>query len=380
MTAEPIPLSGDSPARFRQANAQTVLVVHDPIVSTSPAGLPRPTFSQLRGRTSWPGGPTIEGVELRQLRYFVAVAEELNFGRAAKRLLIAGPSLSQQIKALERDLGVFLFDRDRRSVSLTPSGAALLPLARDMLGRADDLRRRAGQLAGSEPVRIGYVTRLPSDLMARTARVAQLLVDAWVVPSHVQEARVEGGALDIAVCLVSAQDLEERQLNARAIGAERLYAVATGDDTSEIGARDTSVLVDADVGAWASWNAYAQELAEDTGAQVVHIDDGGISEPGFFDHVRGSPRPVINSPKGQTPLPPDLVQRPVVAPRVYFPWSLVWRKDETRTAVLAAVDAISAPVGDLRLTDPEGWLPDNPHKSAHRQPPPCAGRARHVAY
>src|SRR3954466_45507 len=93
-------------------------------------------------------------VELRQLRYFVAVADELNFTRAAERLLIAGPSLSQQIKALEQDLGVRLFDRDRRSVTLTAAGATLLPHVRDQLERADDLQRLALQIAGSEPVRL----------------------------------------------------------------------------------------------------------------------------------------------------------------------------------------------------------------------------------
>src|ERR1700704_2855077 len=123
-------------------------------------------------------------MELRQLRYFVAVAEELNFGRAAERLLIAGPSLSQQIKALEHDLGVRLFDRDRRSVSLTPAGAALLPHTRALLERAEDLQRRAALMSGSEPVRLGYVNWLPTDLTARTAGIAQLYIDPWVVPSH----------------------------------------------------------------------------------------------------------------------------------------------------------------------------------------------------
>src|SRR4029450_13315671 len=69
-------------------------------------------------------------VELRQLPYFGTVPEEPNFRRPAERLHIAGPSLSQQIKALERDLKVSLFDRDRRSVTLPASGEGLLRQAR----------------------------------------------------------------------------------------------------------------------------------------------------------------------------------------------------------------------------------------------------------
>jgi len=303
-------------------------------------------------------------VELRQLRYFVAVAEELNFGRAAERLLIAGPSLSQQIKALERDLGVRLFDRDRRSVSLTSAGSALLPHTRALLERADDLQRRAGRLSGSESVRLGYVNWLPPDLTARTAAVAQLRIDAWIAPSHTQAARVADGSLDLAVCWVRTEYLERHGLRARLIGADRLYAVATGDDTSEVPAQDTVVLLDEDTTSWSSWNAYAELLARDTGARAVRISDGGITGPAFFDHVRQSGRPVINSPKGQTtPLPPDLVQRPVVAPKIYWTWSLVRREDEGRPAVLAVVDALCDGVGDLGTDAPDAWLPDgDPHR------------------
>jgi DNA-binding transcriptional LysR family regulator len=299
-------------------------------------------------------------VELRQLRYFVAVAEELNFGRAAERLLIAGPSLSQQIKALEHDLGVRLFDRDRRSVALTPVGAALLPHTRELLERADDLERRAARLSGSEPVRLGYVNWVPADLTSRTSAVARLHIDAWIAPSHAQAARVADGSLDLAVCWVRTQDLEQYGLKAQLIGADRLYAVAAGDDTGDVHVQDTAVLLDDDTTSWASWNLYAAQLARDTGARAVRISDGGITGPAFFDHVRRSQRPIINSPKGQTtPLPPDLVRRSVVAPQVYWPWSLVWRRGEERAAVLAAVDALTDRVGDLGICWPDAWLPDS---------------------
>jgi DNA-binding transcriptional LysR family regulator len=283
----------------------------------------------------------------------------MNFGRAAERLLIAGPSLSQQIKALERDLGVRLFDRDRRSVALTPAGAALLPHTRALLERADDLQRRAARIAGSEPVRLGYVNWVPADLTARTSAVAQLHVDAWIAPSHTQAARVADGGLDLAVCWVRTTDLARHGLQARLLGADRLYAVSAGEDTGDVEARDTTVLLDDDTTSWESWNLFAEQLARDTGAQAMRISDGGVTGPAFFDHVRRSRRPIVNCPKGQTtPLPPDLVQRPVIAPKVYWTWSLVWRRTEVRAAVLAAADALTDGIGDLGIHEPDAWLPD----------------------
>ena len=307
-------------------------------------------------------------MELRQLRYFLAVAEELNFGRAAERLHIAGPSLSQQIKALERDLKVQLFNRDRRSVTLTTAGAALLPEVRALLERADELRRRATGLSRSEPVRLGYVNWRPADLSERTAGVAELLVDAWVMPSHAQAARVADGGIDLAICWVQTTDLAERGLDARLIGVDRLYAVCVGAEASPVEAKDTVVLLDADTASWSSWNRYAEQFARATGAPIVRVDDGGVTGPTFFEHVRRLRRPVLNNAKGQTtPVPQGLVQRPVVHPAPLWTWSLVSRRDEARPAVRAVIDVLSNDVGTLGLDDPDAWLPAaDPFRPARR--------------
>ena len=303
-------------------------------------------------------------MELRQLRYFVAVAEELNFGRAAERLRIAGPSLSQQIKALERDLKVKLFDRDRRSVMLTTSGAALLPQARALLEQADELRRSAAGLVTSAAVRIGYVKWFPTDWADRAAGVAQLRVDPWVLPSHAQAARVADGSLDLAVCWLPADELATHELDARLIGVDRLYAVGLGADTSPVQAKDTVVLLGSDESAWSSWNRYAEQFAADTGAPTVIVDDG-LTGHEFFAHVRRLRRPVLNTPKAQgDPEPPGLVRRLVVDPAPVWTWLLVWRRGEADPAVHAVIDSFTRDVADPRIADGSDWSPaGDPHRA-----------------
>ncbi|GLY81562.1 LysR substrate-binding domain-containing protein [Actinoallomurus iriomotensis] len=96
-------------------------------------------------------------MELRTLRYFVAVAEEFHFGRAAARLHMSQPPLSRAIKQLETELGAALFDRSSAGVALTPVGAVLLDEARALLDQADRLRVHVAAAAGAATITVGIL-------------------------------------------------------------------------------------------------------------------------------------------------------------------------------------------------------------------------------
>jgi DNA-binding transcriptional LysR family regulator len=139
-------------------------------------------------------------LDLRKLRYFVAVADKLHFGRAAEELHIAQPVLSRQIRALEQDLGASLFTRDRHGVTLTDAGRQLLTDAGPLLASADAARHRVTVAArGSQRLMVGFragVATAPAVKLFAT-RHPDVLVDVQRIESDDQAPMLLDGRIDI---------------------------------------------------------------------------------------------------------------------------------------------------------------------------------------
>ncbi len=155
--------------------------------------------------------------ELRHLRYFVAVAEELHFGRAAARAGVAQPALSQQVRRLEAAVGAELLVRSTRSVALTPAGAALLPHARRALSEARQGVAAAGRAARGEigHLTVGFietaaVALVPAAVRSFRARHPNVSLTLRELPVDAQLAGVRARTLDLGVVRapVEADDLE----------------------------------------------------------------------------------------------------------------------------------------------------------------------------
>ena len=146
-------------------------------------------------------------MELRHLRYFVAVAEELNFTRAAERLHMAQPPLSTQIRTLEEELGARLFDRDKRRVDLTQAGRQMLVRARAILAAADDAVKEIRRTAAGEigELRFGYAASamftelLPAALRAFQKALPNVQLVVHEMTSRDQLYAIHARQLDLGI-------------------------------------------------------------------------------------------------------------------------------------------------------------------------------------
>jgi len=108
----------------------------------------------------------LPAMELRQLRHFVAVAEEGNISRAAKKCFLTQPALSRQIKALEEEIGHCLLERQAHSIRLTAAGTLLVEEARELLDRAEQLLERVRRIGHGVSLRVGYAPSLAAGMLA----------------------------------------------------------------------------------------------------------------------------------------------------------------------------------------------------------------------
>jgi DNA-binding transcriptional LysR family regulator len=159
-------------------------------------------------------------IELRQLRYFIAVAEESHFGRAAVRLHMTQPPLSQTIQSLEAALGTPLFARTKRSVALTPAGIALLPEARRILQQANalpDLARRAAS-GESGLLSLSFVSSadysvLPPLLREFRERYPLVQIDLREATTDVQLEDLMQGRIDAGLLIPPLHDKARAELD-----------------------------------------------------------------------------------------------------------------------------------------------------------------------
>ena len=313
-------------------------------------------------------------MELRQLEAFVAVADELHFGRAAQRVQIGQPALSELIQRLEREMGVRLFDRTTRRVTLTGAGAELLPRARDILGRSEDARRavrrvgqgqagtlRIGITPPAAPVLAPYLTQR----FATRAPAVETTVSQLWLPALAES--LDAGEVDVGMTCGITQP--KPGIRHEIFCAERLLvalrpghrsAQGTSIGLSELAGDTLGTTRDNLFPAWAL--SQRQVLAEaGIDPPTLDLDDTDIAarrwqrQSGVDWIMLISSFAIDHDPASVKP----------VTPEALVPFVLLWAPQRSSSAAAANFVDMA-----LTIDPPPGWVTGSAHRSQHGHPRP----------
>ena len=298
-----------------------------------------------------------EAMELRQLRYFVTLAEELHFGRAAARQHIVQSALSQQLSRLERELQVLLIERSTHHVQLTVAGSAFLLEARQILAHVDRAAIAAQRAARVAPtLRVGVVDAgydsMPQVLHRLQARYPDLEIHQLELGVPDQFRLLADGRLDVgfgrashAPAEVDCDLVRLDPLGVLVAEDHRLAALAC----VPVGALTTVRLMLSEEERAPEFNQFVVELCRSAGV-VPALYRGTVQSVRAAFDVVAQGRCVVCVPASCAATAPGIVWRPLTEPATRYPWSVLWRAGDHSEHVRAAV------CGARELSESLGWL------------------------
>jgi DNA-binding transcriptional LysR family regulator len=296
-------------------------------------------------------------MELRQLRYFVTLAEELHFGRAAARQHIVQSALSQQLRRLERELGALLLERSTHHVRLTPAGAAFLIEARQILAHVSRAAIATQRAVGAAPtLRVGIVDpgydSMPQILLRVQDSYPDLEIHQVEVGVPEQFKRLADGRLDVgfgrASLAPSDVDCELVRLDPLGVLLARDHRLAALDRVP-VGMLVALPMLLGEQDRTPEFNQFVVELCRSIGF-VPTLHRGTVESVRAAVDLVSQGRCVACVPASCVFPTPGIVWRPLIEPVSHYPWSMLWRAGDHSAHVLAAV------AGARRLSEELGWL------------------------
>lgn len=288
----------------------------------------------------------VEFVELRQLRYFVTLAEELHFGRAAAREHIVQSGLSQQLQRLERELGVRLLERTTHHVQLTAAGSALLVEARQILAHVDRAAVVAQRAAGSAPMlRVGIVDAsydsMPKILGDVRDQYPDLEIHEIEAGVPAQFRMLADGRLDVGLGRASLAPPEVAaelfRLDPLGVLLPDGHRLADAAGVPVVTLATEPLLLSEEQRA-PEFNQFVIELCRSVGF-VPTVYRGTVDSIRAAADLILQGRCVVCTPASCVSVPAGIVWRPLVDPMSSYPWSVLWRADDHTEHVRAVVAA-----------------------------------------